>query len=46
MQKRTGGCNCGKVRFQVNGNPIRVGVCHCRLGGRFLETLVKPFDRH
>jgi hypothetical protein len=31
MQKRTGGCNCGKVRFQVAGNPIRVGVCHCQI---------------
>ena len=31
MQKRTGGCNCGKVRFQVEGDPIRVGVCHCQI---------------
>jgi hypothetical protein len=31
MQKRSGGCNCGKVRFQVDGNPIRVGVCHCQI---------------
>ena len=31
MEKRTGGCNCGKVRFQVEGNPIRVGVCHCQI---------------
>ena len=31
MQKRTGGCNCGTVRFQVEGNPIRVGVCHCQI---------------
>jgi hypothetical protein len=29
MRKRTGGCNCGKVRFQVEGSPIRAGVCHC-----------------
>jgi hypothetical protein len=31
MRKRTGGCNCGKFRFQVEGNPIRVGVCHCQI---------------
>jgi hypothetical protein len=31
MEKRTGGCNCGKVRLQVEGNPIRVGVCHCQI---------------
>ena len=31
MRNRTGGCNCGKVRFQVEGDPIRVGVCHCQI---------------
>ena len=31
MRNRTGGCNCGKVRFQVKGDPIRVGVCHCQI---------------
>jgi hypothetical protein len=31
MRNRTGGCNCGKVRFQVEGDPIRVGICHCQI---------------
>ena len=26
---RAGGCNCGQVRFEVAGEPLRIGVCHC-----------------
>jgi hypothetical protein len=29
MRKRTGSCNCGQVRFEVSGEPLRVGLCHC-----------------
>jgi len=29
MQKYSGGCFCGNVRFEVTGQPYRVGICHC-----------------
>jgi hypothetical protein len=29
MTIRHGSCNCGKVRYQVEGAPKRIGLCHC-----------------
>ena len=27
--KLSGGCNCGQVRYELDGVPIRIGICHC-----------------
>ena len=28
--KFTGGCYCGKVRYEAEGEPVLRGLCHCR----------------
>ena len=37
----TGGCQCGNVRFEAVGQPVWIGICHCRMcqkasGGPFV----------
>lgn len=45
----TGGCACGKVRFEARGEPYRVGICHCLTcrkvhGAPFNLFVVFPVD--
>ncbi|MCC2609185.1 GFA family protein [Neorhizobium petrolearium] len=43
-QERTGGCQCGAVRFRIHGKLGRPSICHCRMCqkqfGSFFSALV------
>jgi len=45
----TGGCLCGKIRFEISEQPIGTGFCHCRicqktLGGPINAWVAFPVD--
>ena len=46
---RTGGCQCGAVRFRIHGELGRASICHCRMcqkafGGFFGPLITAPKD--
>jgi hypothetical protein len=49
MQRFTGGCLCGDIRFVATGSPYRVGICHCldcrkHHGALFHASAIFPQD--
>ena len=30
MEKRTGSCRCGDIRYEIQGAPVAQVACHCR----------------
>lgn len=49
MERFSGGCQCGNVRFAASGQPYRVGLCHCldcrkHHGALFHASAIFPRD--
>ncbi len=49
MERFTGGCLCGNIRFVASGRPYRVGICHCldcrkHHGALFHASAIFPQD--
>jgi hypothetical protein len=50
MQHTKGGCLCGKLRIEAEGEPLRVGLCHCldcrkHHGALFHASAIFPAER-
>ncbi len=41
--RMSGGCQCGAVRYAVEGAPEQVAVCHCRMCQKAVGSVVWPF---
>jgi hypothetical protein len=41
--RRSGGCQCGAVRFRVEGELGRASICHCRMCQKALGGPFGPF---
>jgi len=40
---RTGGCQCGAVRYEIDGQLGRASICHCRMCQKALGNAFAPF---
>jgi hypothetical protein len=43
MKVRTGGCQCGAVRFRVEGDLGRASICHCRMCQKAFGGFYGPY---
>ncbi len=49
MSERTGGCQCGDLRYELTAEPLVTSVCHCneckrQSGSAFGMSMVVPRD--
>lgn len=49
VETYSGGCQCGALRYQINGEPLVLYVCHCRecqtqSGSAFGMSLTVPIE--